>query len=140
MGGPSRHVGMHAVVVHGMSAVLRSVFCGAAFRVAAPHRKMTFRARLQHDVDPVTQGLQFHISSSAGVGLYALQGLFSCGQFEISTITSISARSSTYLPGAEIPSSNVRPPAAVTGTFMKKLIFALMSRFDRRPSCAHARR
>ena len=33
-------------------------------------------------------------------GYSALHGLFNCGQLEISTITSISARSSTYLPGA----------------------------------------
>ncbi|MNG34785.1 hypothetical protein D3C84_1213570 [compost metagenome] len=69
-----------------------------------------------------------------------MQGLFSCGQLEISTITSISARRSTYLPGAEIPSSKVSPPSAVTGTFMKKLMFGPMSPLPRRPSCTQARR
>ena len=43
--------------------------------------------------------------------------------------TSVSARISTYLPGSEMPSSNVSLPSGVTGTFMKKLILLVMSRF-----------
>ncbi|MNY81501.1 hypothetical protein D3C86_2230950 [compost metagenome] len=66
--------------------------------------------------------------------------MFSCGQLEINTITSICALSSTYLPGAEMPSAKVRPPSGVTGTFMKKLMLAPMSRFSRRPSVRLARR
>ena len=58
-----------------------------------------------------------------------LQGLFSCGQFEISTMTFISASISTYLPGADRPSANSNPPSGVTGTFMKKLMLWVMSRF-----------
>ncbi len=42
-----------------------------------------------------------------GVGLYALQGLFSCGQLLTSTSTLASAFISTYLPGALTPSSNL---------------------------------
>ena len=38
---------------------------------------------------------QSHISSRIGVGLYALHGLFSCGQFEMSATTSRSACIST---------------------------------------------
>src|SRR5579864_5403854 len=56
-----------------------------------------------------------HTMTSTGVGLYALQGLFNCGQLLIRTRTSISARISTYLPGSEIPSSKVKPPSGVTG-------------------------
>ena len=44
------------------------------------------------------------------------------------TSTSISARISTYLPGSEMPSSNVSLPLGVTGTFMKKLMLLVMSR------------
>src|SRR5690349_21517139 len=66
------------------------------------------------------QSVGSQISTRIGVGLYALQGLFNCGQLLITASTSISARSSTYLPGPETPSSNVSPPSGVTGTFMKK--------------------
>jgi hypothetical protein len=43
-------------------------------------------------------------------------------------MTFMSARISTYLPGAETPSANVSPPSGVTGTFMKKLMLWAMSR------------
>ena len=58
-----------------------------------------------------------------------MQGLLSCGQFEMRQTTSIAATISTYLPGAEIPSANVSPPSGDTGTFMKKLMLHAMSRF-----------
>ena len=52
-----------------------------------------------------------------------------------------SARSSTYLPEPEIPSAKVRAPSAVTGTFMKKLMLAPMSRLDKaRPDLEKAER
>src|SRR5215813_3274996 len=70
------------------------------------------------------------ISTCTGVGLYALHGLFNCGQLLISASTSVSARISTYLPGSEMPSSNVSLPSVVTGTFIKKLMLLVMSRFD----------
>src|SRR5215472_18845397 len=70
------------------------------------------------------------ISTSTGVGLYALHGLFNWGQLLISARTSISARISTYLPGSEMPSSNVSLPSGVTGTFMKKLMLLAMSRLS----------
>ena len=66
-------------------------------------------------------------SNSTGVGLKPLQGLFNCGQFEISTITLRNAVSSTYFKGADIPSSKVNSPSEVTGTFMKKLMLWPMS-------------
>src|SRR5215510_7144551 len=79
------------------------------------------------------------MSTRIGVGLYALQGLFNCGQLLMRASTSISARSSTYLPGPETPSRNVRPPCGVTGTFMKKLMFGARSRFSRpRPQTSAA--
>jgi len=48
--------------------------------------------------------------------------LLSCGQLLTNTSRSRSARSSTYLPGAETPSWNDSDPSAPTGTFMKKLM------------------
>ena len=65
---------------------------------------------------------------STGVGLYALHGLLSCGQFETSTSTSVSARISTYLPASLMPSSKLKPPSGVSGTFMKKLMLLARSR------------
>src|SRR5260221_8790393 len=41
------------------------------------------------------RSFQAQINNLTGVGLYALQGLLSCGQFEIRQITSISALIST---------------------------------------------
>src|SRR6266576_2745470 len=73
-------------------------------------------------------GSAAQIITSTGVGLYALHGLFNCGQLLISASTSISARISTYLPGSEMPSSNVSLPSPVTGTFIKKLMLLAMSR------------
>src|SRR5215472_8312894 len=70
------------------------------------------------------------INTSTGVGLYALHGLFNWGQLLISASTSVSARISTYLPGSEIPSSNVSLPSGVTGTFIKKLMLLVMSRLS----------
>src|SRR5215472_6438791 len=70
------------------------------------------------------------ISTCTGVGLYALQGLFNWGQLLMAHRTSVSARSSTYFPGSEMPSSNVSLPSGVTGTFMKKLMLLVMSRFS----------
>ncbi len=64
-----------------------------------------------------------------GVGSKPLQGLLICGQFEITQSTSISARSSTWSPGFEMPSSMVMAPFGLIGTFMKKLMFGTMSRF-----------
>src|SRR3546814_580037 len=66
-----------------------------------------------------------------GVGLNALQGLLICGQFETTTITSISACRSTVEPGAEMPSTMPSAPSSSTGTFMKKLMFGTMSRLPR---------
>ena len=77
----------------------------------------------------ITAPVASQIKTWTGVGLYALQGLFNCGQLLMSASTSISARISTYLPGSEMPSSKVSLPSGVTGTFMKKLILAVMSRF-----------
>src|SRR6185437_14075718 len=68
--------------------------------------------------------------SRIGVGLKPLHGLLICGQLEINSSTSRSTRSSTYLPGAETPSSKVRPPSGVSGTFMKKLMLWVRSRFS----------
>src|SRR5437773_7401420 len=75
-------------------------------------------------------GSAAQIITSTGVGLYALHGLFNCGQLLISASTSVSARISTYLPGSEMPSSNVNLPSGVTGTFMKKLMLLAMSRLS----------
>ena len=50
-----------------------------------------------------------------GVGSKPLQGLLICGQFDTTTSTSISARSSTYLPGAEMPSTMPSVPSGSTG-------------------------
>ena len=58
-----------------------------------------------------------------GVGSKPLHGLLICGQLEISTSTSISARRSTRSPGAEMPSTMPSVPSASTGTFMNQLMF-----------------
>src|SRR5256885_16188167 len=71
---------------------------------------------VKHQVPGASQ-----IKTCTGVGLYALQGLFNWGQLLMAHRTSVSARSSTYLPGSEMPSSNVNFPSGVTGTFMQKL-------------------
>src|ERR1700744_6571389 len=71
------------------------------------------------------------ISTLIGVGLNPLQGLLTCGQFEITNSTSISAVTSTWLPGAEMPSTTVKFPDASIGTFMKKFRFETMSRLVR---------
>ena len=51
---------------------------------------------------PALPAGQFHTSTSAGVGFQPLQGLFNCGQLEISTTALHSARSSTYFPAVDI--------------------------------------
>src|SRR5207302_7963681 len=66
-----------------------------------------------------------------GVGLKPLQGLLICGQLEIATSTSISARRSRYFPGAEIPSTIPSVPSASTGTFMNQLMLETRSRLPR---------
>src|ERR1700722_17886908 len=82
-----------------------------------------------------------HTRTRMGVGLYALHGLLSCGQFDMRQSTLVSAFSSTYLPPPEMPSANVRSPSGLTGTFMKKLMFGARSRFDSgTPERAAARR
>ncbi|VEH92192.1 Uncharacterised protein (plasmid) [Tsukamurella tyrosinosolvens] len=58
------------------------------------------------------------ISSSTAVGSKPLQGLLICGQLEINTSVSISARSTTFFPGAERPSTMPSVPSGSTGTYM----------------------
>jgi hypothetical protein len=87
------------MVVHGEKAVT----AGCVRRVLQTGDKSSFAGA-------ASARRQFHTSTSAGVGFQPLQGLLSCGQLEISTMTLHSARSSTYFPGAEMPSSKVNPP------------------------------
>src|SRR5207245_889022 len=84
---------------------------------------------LEHQGAVVTTAFSSHTRRRIGVGFQPLHGLLSCGQFEITTSASVSACSSTYAPGREIPSTMSSRPSGVTGTFMKKLMFATMSRF-----------
>src|SRR5260370_8408367 len=70
-------------------------------------------------------------STRTGVGLKPLQGLLTCGQLEITKITSMSAVTSTWLPPAEMPSTTVKFPEGSIGTFMKKFRLATMSRLAR---------
>lgn len=63
-----------------------------------------------------------------GVGSKPLQGLLICGQFDTSTRTSVSARSRTSRPGAEIPSTMPSVPSSSTGTFMYQLTLPTRSR------------
>ena len=63
-----------------------------------------------------------------GVGSNPLQGLLICGQLEMTTSTSISARTSTCFPGAEMPSTIPSVPSALTGTFMNQLMLDTRSR------------
>src|SRR6266851_5131763 len=69
-----------------------------------------------------------HICTRTGVGRKPLQGLLTCGQFEMTQSTSISARMSTWLPGCETPSTMASSPLGRIGTFMKKLMLLTMSR------------
>src|SRR4026209_267232 len=62
-----------------------------------------------------------------GVGLNALQGLCTCGQYETTARTRDSARRSTKSPGFDLPSTMPMVPSASTGTFMKKLMLATTS-------------
>src|SRR4051812_45666444 len=70
------------------------------------------------------------ITTRIGVGLNPLQGLLTWGQLEMTQRTSISARSSTWSPGAERPSTMVICPEGWIGTFMKKLMLGTISRLD----------
>src|SRR5260370_31251876 len=70
-------------------------------------------------------------STRTGVGLKPLQGLLTCGQLEITKITSMSAVTSTWVPPAEMPSPTRTFPEGSSGTFMKKLRLATMSRLAR---------
>src|SRR5216684_4061147 len=79
------------------------------------------------------------ITTRIGVGLNPLHGLCTCGQFETTARTRVSARSSTESPGFALPSTMPMVPSANTGTFMKKLMLATMS-FSPMPCRASARR
>src|SRR5258708_19103354 len=71
------------------------------------------------------------ICTRMGVGLKLLQGLLTCGQFEMTASASMSARSATWQPGGEMPGAMAAPPSPPTGTRMNQLMFGTMSR---RPS------
>src|SRR4030081_2470611 len=64
------------------------------------------------------------------VGQPPLHGLLICGQFEITAMRSISARSSTKSPGFDGAASKIVGASALsspTGTLQKKFRFATMS-------------
>src|SRR4249919_49613 len=54
-------------------------------------------------------------STRIGVGLKPLHGLLTCGQLEITKITSMSAVMSTESPPAEMPSATVKFPDGSIG-------------------------
>jgi len=61
-------------------------------------------------------------------------GLSTCGQFEIATSTSMSARSTTRSPGCDEAGANVRSSSVFsgcTGTWQKKFTFGTRSRRPR---------